>query len=118
MKLLAISFGFLSWLFVVIAYGNWNSYCFKQYPTGTKISNGLGCAVTAWIIILVVLVLHVCTPVSLTMPASSSESYPAEPEVKQQKQQQSSSSTPNNNSQNPSENFPKSSSTAATTTNV
>ena len=72
MKLVAIACGFLSWLFLVIAYGNWNAVCFQTFSDNVKIYNGLGCTVAAWIITLLILGLHVCVPVSLVSPSSSS----------------------------------------------
>lgn len=62
-QITAASFTFLSWIFVMSAFGYWNSACFKAYPSDVKVSAGLGSAVSAWVFLIFVFLCHVLTPI-------------------------------------------------------
>lgn len=62
-QIVSASFTFLSWLFVMFAFGYWNAVCFKEYPNDVKVSAGLGSAVSAWVFLIFVFFFHVLTPV-------------------------------------------------------
>lgn len=64
---------------MVIAYGYWNQNCFLEElkNNGIAIFNGLGLAVSAWIIILIVIIIHGSTPAAQTITSESTASAPA-----------------------------------------